>query len=96
MGQLSEIPRECLQKTKNTSIYSPNWTKPSDRCVRLYQRFRLNASLVKRYAYIAISDLGWTLQIYPRDVRYKTHEMAHVGSRSNAPDAFDRVKSWPL
>ena len=52
MGQLDEILLECLQKTKNTSIYSPNWAKPSDRCVKLHQRSKLNASIVKRYAYI--------------------------------------------
>ena len=46
---LIEIQLECLQKTKNTSIYSPNWAKLSDRCVKLHQRSRLNASLVKRY-----------------------------------------------
>ena len=54
MGQLGEFLLECLQKTKNTSIYSPNWAKLSDRCVKLHQRYRLNASIVKRYAYIAI------------------------------------------
>ena len=29
-------------------------------------------------------------------VRYKTRENTSVGSRSNALDAFDRVKSGPL
>ena len=52
MGQLGEFLLECLQKTKNTSIYSLNWAKPSDRCVKIHQRSRLKALIVKRYAYI--------------------------------------------
>ena len=62
----------------------------------LYQRSRLNASIRNGKVKSRPSDLHWMLQIDPRDVRYKTHETAPVGSRSNAPDAFDRVKSWPL
>ena len=31
-----------------------------------------------------------------RFMRYETRENASVGSRSNASDAFDRVKSGPL
>ena len=54
MGQLGEFLLECLQKMKNTSIYSPNWAKPSDRCVKLHQRSRLNRLRVNRYEYIAI------------------------------------------
>ena len=52
MGQLDEILLECLQKTKNTSFYSPNWAKPSDRCVKFHQRSRLKRLKVKRYEYI--------------------------------------------
>ena len=48
MSQLDEILLECLQKTKNTSIYSPNWAKLSDRCVKLHQRSRLNASIAEK------------------------------------------------
>ena len=54
MGRLREILLECLQKTKNTSIYSPNSVKPSDRCVKLHQWSRLNCLKVNRYEYIAI------------------------------------------
>ena len=52
MGQLYEILLECLQKTKNTSIYRLIWAKPSDRCVKLHQRSRLKCLKVKRYEYI--------------------------------------------
>ena len=61
-----------------------------------HQRSGLNASIRNGKVKSQSSDLRWTLQIYPRDVRYKTHETTLVGSRSNAPDVFDRVKSWPL
>ena len=61
-----------------------------------HQRSRLNASIRNGKVKSRPSDLHWTLQIDPRDVRYKMHETAPVGSRSNPPDAFDRVKSWPL
>ena len=54
MSQLDEILLECLQTTKNTSIYSPNWAKPSDRCVKLDQRSRSKRLKVNRYEYIAI------------------------------------------
>ena len=54
MGQLGEFLLECIQTTKNTSIYSPNWAKSSDRCVKLHQRSRLNCLRVNRYEYIAI------------------------------------------
>ena len=33
MGGLSEIPREYLTISKNTSVYRLNWAKLSDRCV---------------------------------------------------------------
>ena len=61
-----------------------------------HQRPRLNASIRNVTNGSRSSDLRWTLQISPRDLRYKTHETASVGSRSNAPDAFDRVRSGPL
>ena len=54
MGQLGEFLLECLQKTKNTSIYRAKWGKPSDRCVKLHQRSRLNRLRVNRYEYITI------------------------------------------
>ena len=41
-------------------------------------------------------DRGWTLRMNPRDVHYKTHQTALVGSRSDDRDAFLRVKSWQL
>ena len=62
----------------------------------LHQRSGLNASIQNGKVKSRSSDLIWTLQIYPPDVRYKTHETVPVRSRSNAPDAFDRVKSQPL
>ena len=61
-----------------------------------HQRSRLSASIRNGKVKSPPSDLHWMLQIDPRDVRYKTHETAPVGSQSNAPYAFDRVKSWPL
>ena len=51
---LIKIQLECLQKTKNTSIYSPNWAKSSDRCVKLHQWSKLKRLKVNRYEYIAI------------------------------------------
>ena len=54
MGQLGEFLLECIQTTKNSSIHRVKWGKPSDRCVKLDQRSRLNRLRVNRYKYIAI------------------------------------------
>ena len=41
-------------------------------------------------------DRGWTLQMQHSFMCYEMRENASVGSRSNALDAFDRVKYGPL
>ena len=51
---LIEIQLECIQTTKNSSFYRAKWGKPSDWCVKLHQRSKLNRLRVNRYEYIAI------------------------------------------
>ena len=82
-----------LQKSKNASFYRRN--HPID-AFNPHQRFGLNAS---KRTVMNISwplDHGWTLWMNPRDMRYKMHQLAPVGSRSDDCDAFPRVKLWLL
>ena len=41
-------------------------------------------------------DREWTLWMQHAFMHYETRENGSVGSRSDASDAFDRVKSGPL
>ena len=73
MGRLSEILQECLQKSKNASIYKQiGRNRPIDE-FNPHQRSGLNASnrIVTNITWP--SNRRWTLQMHSRDVRYKTH-----------------------
>ena len=73
MGRLSEFLQECFTKSKNASIYRQiGRNRPID-AFNPHQRSGLNASIRILMNISRSSDLRWTLQIYPRDVRYKTH-----------------------
>ena len=73
MGRLSEILQECLQKSKNASIYRQiGRNRPID-TFNPHQRSGLNASNRIFTNITRPSDRRWTLQIHPSDVRYKTH-----------------------
>ena len=73
MGRLSEILQECLQKSKNASIYRQiGRNRPID-AFNPHQRSGLNVSNRIVMNISRSLDLRWTLQMHPRDVRYKTH-----------------------
>ena len=96
IDQFDEYIREYLTKSKNASIYKrirPN--RPID-AFNPHQRSRLNASRQTVTNISWLLDRGWTLQMQHAFMRYETRENASVGSRSNALDAFDSVKSGPL
>ena len=88
--------KNVLQKSKNALFYRRIGRKRLIDAFNPHQRSGLYAS---NRTIINMSwplDRGWTLQINPRDMRYKTHQFALVGSRSDDRDTFLRVKSWPL
>ena len=96
IDQFNEYIRECLTKSKNASIYRQIGRNRTIDAFNPHQRSGLNAS---RQIVTNISlplDRGWTLYMQHAFVRYETRENVSVGSRSNASDAFDRVKSRPL
>ena len=96
MGRLSEILQECLQKSKNASIYRQiGCNRPID-AFNPHQRSELNAS---NRTVINMSwpfDRGWTLRIDPLDMRLKTRRFVAVGSRSDDRDAPRQSESRPL
>ena len=73
IGQLSEIFQECLQKSKNASIYRQIRRNRLIDAFNPHQRSGLNASNQIVMNISRSSDLRWTLQMHPCDVRYKTH-----------------------
>ena len=73
MGRLSEILQECLQKSKNASIYRQIGRNRLIDAFNPHQRSGLNASNRIVTNISRSSDLRWTLHMHPRDVRYKTH-----------------------
>ena len=71
MGRLSEIPQECLQKSKNASIYRQiGRNRPID-AFNPHQRSGLNASNQTVMNISWPSDRGWTLRIDLLDMRFK-------------------------
>ena len=62
MGRLSEIPRECLQKSKNASIYRQiGRNRPID-AFNPHQRPGLNASQRTVMVKSQSLDRGWTFR----------------------------------
>ena len=63
---------------------------------KLHQRSKCTRDGEPLRFYFSLPILNGRSEFDLHDTRYKTYQIAPVGSRSNASDAFDPVKSWPL
>ena len=96
MGRLSEILQEYLQNRRTLRFIGQIGRNRPIGAFNPHQRSGLNTS---NQTFIEVSwplDHRWTLRIDPRDVLYKTHQTAPVGSRSDDRDVFSRNESEPL
>ena len=72
--------KNVLHKSKNASFYNQiGHNRPID-AFNPHQRSGLNASKQTVMNILWPLDHGWTLRMNPRDMRYKMHQTAPVGS----------------
>ena len=96
MINLMNTSENVLQKSKNASFYRRIGRNYPIDAFNPHQRSGLNTSKRNVMNISWPLDRVWTLQMRHAFLCYERRENVSVGSRSDASDAFDHVKSEPL